>query len=56
MKVNSKPGIFSLFSLIWQNREKIVEYLGHIQTVAKHLKNLIDDLKDDGKLNGSNVK
>lgn len=55
MKVikNSK-GIFSVFSLLWENKERIMEVISIVQKVAKHAKNLIEDLQDDGKLNGSN--
>ncbi len=40
---------------IWKNIDNIKEILRVVSIVVRHLKNLIDDLRDDGKLNGSNL-
>ena len=49
-----QKGAWGFFSMIWENRDVIVEVINKIQIVAKHVKNAIEDLKDDGKINGSN--
>jgi len=53
MAVNSKLN-FGILKDIWSNFDNIKEILRIIGIVVKHLKNLLEDLADDGKLNGSN--
>lgn len=53
MKVK-KPSTFQLFKEFWKNRNKIKEILQIVTIVISHVRNLIEDLADDGKLNGSN--
>lgn len=45
-----------MISDLWSNIDKIKEILRVASIVVKHLKNLIEDLTDDGKLNGSNLE
>lgn len=51
-----KPSTFQLFTEFWKNRNKIKEILQILSIVISHVRNLIEDLADDGKLNGSNKK
>lgn len=51
-----KPSTFQLFKEFWKNRNKIKEILQILAIVIAHVRNLIEDLADDGKLNGSNKK
>lgn len=53
---NKKPSTFKLFTEFWKNRNKIKEILQILSIVISHVRNLIEDLADDGKLNGSNKK
>lgn len=51
-----KVSSFGILKEIWGNRKQIKEWLAIIQIVIEHVRNLIEDLTDDGKLNGSNKK
>lgn len=55
MKIK-KPSTFQIFTEFWKNRNKIKEILQIVTIVISHVRNLIEDLADDGKLNGSNKK
>lgn len=52
---NSKFNL-GLLTDIWKNIDNIKEIIRIISIVVKHLKNLLEDLADDGKLNGSNLE
>ena len=47
---------FGFLGDIWANFDNIKEILRIVGIVVKHLKNLLEDLADDGKLNGSNLE
>jgi len=49
-------GFLDLFREFWKNREQIRQIVNIVQMITKHVGNLLDDLRDDGLLNGSNLK
>lgn len=54
--MKNKLQSFGVLKDLWSNRTTIKEVLNLISIIVKHLKNLFEDLMDDGKLNGSNLE